>query len=67
MEPGHDCRADDGLAMPLGRRSLEGTRHVGAFRRSCCVTLGRVNLVYRRADGHIIGWIDPPIIEKNAH
>ena len=28
---------------------------------------GRVNLVYRRADGHIIGWIDPPTIEKNAH
>jgi ribosomal subunit interface protein len=27
---------------------------------------GRVNLVYRRADGHI-GWIDPPIIDKDAH
>lgn len=27
---------------------------------------GRVNLVYRRADGHI-GWIDPPTIEKDAH
>jgi ribosomal subunit interface protein len=28
---------------------------------------GRVNLVYRRGDGHI-GWIDPPMIEtKNAH
>jgi ribosomal subunit interface protein len=27
---------------------------------------GRVNLVYRRADGHI-GWIDPPSIEKDAH
>jgi ribosomal subunit interface protein len=27
---------------------------------------GRVNLVYRRADGHI-GWIDPPPIEKGAH
>jgi ribosome hibernation promoting factor len=27
---------------------------------------GRVNLVYRRADGHI-GWIDPPPIEKDAH
>jgi len=27
---------------------------------------GRVNLVYRRADGHI-GWIDPPMIEKDAH
>jgi ribosomal subunit interface protein len=27
---------------------------------------GRVNLIYRRADGHI-GWIDPPTIEKNAH
>jgi ribosomal subunit interface protein len=27
---------------------------------------GRVNLVYRRGDGHI-GWIDPPVIEpKNA-
>src|SRR6267378_3891563 len=24
---------------------------------------GRVNLIYRRADGHI-GWIDPPTIEK---
>jgi hypothetical protein len=23
---------------------------------------GRVNLVYRRADGHI-GWIDPPTID----
>ena len=23
---------------------------------------GRVNLVYRRADGHI-GWIDPPALE----
>lgn len=28
---------------------------------------GRVNLVYRRADGHI-GWIDPPAIEaKDGH
>jgi ribosomal subunit interface protein len=28
---------------------------------------GRVNLVYRRRDGHI-GWIDPPMIEtKDAH
>jgi alpha-beta hydrolase superfamily lysophospholipase len=27
---------------------------------------GRVNLVYRRADGHI-GWIDLPTIEKNDH
>ncbi len=27
---------------------------------------GRVNLVYRRADGHI-GWIDPPTIDKDAH
>ena len=27
---------------------------------------GRVNLVYRRTDGHI-GWIDPPTIEKDAH
>jgi ribosomal subunit interface protein len=27
---------------------------------------GRVNLIYRRADGHI-GWIDPPTIEANAH
>jgi ribosomal subunit interface protein len=32
---------------------------------------GRVNLVYRRADGHI-GWIDPPVVEvkdgpKDSH
>ena len=27
---------------------------------------GRVNLVYRRADGHI-GGIDPPTMEKDAH
>jgi hypothetical protein len=27
---------------------------------------GRVNLVYRRADGHI-GWIDPPAIAKDGH
>ena len=28
---------------------------------------GRVNLVYRRGDGHI-GWIDPPLMEaKDAH
>lgn len=27
---------------------------------------GRVNLVYRRADGHI-GWIDPPPIDEDAH
>ncbi|HEY4403625.1 MAG TPA: ribosome-associated translation inhibitor RaiA [Xanthobacteraceae bacterium] len=28
---------------------------------------GRVNLVYRRGDGHI-GWIDPPLVEaKDAH
>jgi hypothetical protein len=27
---------------------------------------GRVNLVYRRADGHI-GWIDLPSIEQDAH
>ena len=27
---------------------------------------GHVNLVYRRADGHI-GWIDPPMVEQDAH
>ena len=27
---------------------------------------GRINLVYRRADGHI-GWIDPPTLELDAH
>ena len=27
---------------------------------------GRVNLVYRRADGHI-GWIDPPTMDSDAH
>lgn len=27
---------------------------------------GRINLVYRRADGHI-GWIDPPTFEQDAH
>lgn len=27
---------------------------------------GRINLVYRRADGHI-GWIDPPPIDNDAH
>jgi ribosomal subunit interface protein len=27
---------------------------------------GRVNLVYRRADGHI-GWIDPPPIDNDGH
>jgi ribosomal subunit interface protein len=27
---------------------------------------GRVNLVYRRSDGHI-GWIDPPAIAKDGH
>ena len=27
---------------------------------------GRVNLIYRRADGHI-GWIDPPTVDANAH
>jgi ribosome hibernation promoting factor len=27
---------------------------------------GRINLVYRRADGHI-GWIDPPTFDQDAH
>ena len=27
---------------------------------------GRVNLIYRRADGHI-GWIDLPSLEQDAH
>jgi ribosomal subunit interface protein len=27
---------------------------------------GRINLVYRRADGHI-GWIDPPAVDHDAH
>jgi ribosomal subunit interface protein len=27
---------------------------------------GRVNLVYRRADGHL-GWIDPPAVDQDAH
>src|SRR6266446_5358702 len=39
VEPAHDCRVDDGLEMPFGQRSLEGTRRDGALRRSCCVTL----------------------------
>jgi hypothetical protein len=39
VEPGHDCRVDDGLEMPRGQRSLEGTRRDGALRRLCCVAL----------------------------
>jgi ribosomal subunit interface protein len=27
---------------------------------------GRVNLVYRRADGNV-GWIDPPAVQKDGH
>jgi hypothetical protein len=27
---------------------------------------GRINLVYRRADGHI-GWIDPPVAPGDNH
>ena len=27
---------------------------------------GRINLVYRRHDGHI-GWIDPPAVAKDGH
>ena len=27
---------------------------------------GRINLVYRRHDGHI-GWIDPPMLDKESH
>ena len=27
---------------------------------------GRVNVVYRRADGHI-GWVDPPAMERTGH
>ncbi len=27
---------------------------------------GRVNLVYRRADGHV-GWIDPPMVAADGH
>jgi len=27
---------------------------------------GRLNVVYRRADGHI-GWIDPPVLTDNDH
>jgi ribosome-associated translation inhibitor RaiA len=27
---------------------------------------GRVNVVYRRADGHI-GWIDPPALDQTGH
>src|SRR5262249_51070392 len=56
----------DGRA--LGRdASRDGARHgeraVLVFRHA---GHGRVNLVYRRANGHI-GWIDPPTIENNAH
>jgi hypothetical protein len=27
---------------------------------------GRVNVVYRRADGHV-GWIDPPALDPAGH
>jgi hypothetical protein len=27
---------------------------------------GRVNLVYRRADGNV-GWIDPPTVGRDGH
>jgi ribosomal subunit interface protein len=27
---------------------------------------GRINLVYRRPDGHV-GWIDPPVLEDSGH
>ena len=68
MEPGHHRRIDHGLearcrsAKPCMELDMTGVpvvvfRHAGH---------GRVNLVYRRADGHI-GWIDPPTIEKDAH
>ena len=32
----------------------------------CHAGHGRINLVYRRADGHI-GWVDPPTVETDAH
>jgi hypothetical protein len=67
VEPSDYGRGDHGLEMRLGQRR-DGARHRRARRFPCSVTLdtARVNLVYRRADGHI-GWIDPPTIENNAH
>ena len=66
VEPGHDCRVDDGLAAPLGQRGREGTRHDGALRHACCVTLDMAASIWFIA-ARTIGSIDPPTIEKNAH
>ena len=56
------CVANLSRAVQPVELDLSGTpvmvfRHAGH---------GRVNLVYRRADGHI-GWIDVPSIEQDTH
>jgi len=45
------------VELDLGGTPVMVFRHAGH---------GRINLVYRRADGHI-GWIDLPSIEQDAH
>ena len=57
---GHHRRVDHGTKAPLGQRCGDGTRH--DRRAGCCLSTcraRRINIVYRRADGHF-GWIDPP-------
>jgi alpha-beta hydrolase superfamily lysophospholipase len=53
------CLSVSETVKELGRRGARALmlRHAGH---------GRVNLVYRRANGHI-GWIDSPTIETNDH
>jgi alpha-beta hydrolase superfamily lysophospholipase len=44
------------MELDLTGTAVVGFRHAGH---------GRVNLVYRRPDGHI-GWIDPPALDADV-
>ena len=73
MTPRSEVRLEDWQGEDLSGRSHEEVDFVELDLTGASVVVfrhaghGRVNLVYRRNDGHI-GWIDPPAIEtKGTH
>ena len=67
LQSRHHRRGHHVAEAAFGQRSGDGTRPDRRAPASCSSTArsGRVNVIYRRADGNV-GWVDPPAIKSGV-